>query len=415
MYVQLHAVATAVEDAVSHPAGPSGGLLVNTVLAFGNERSEHLWARDSSHDAERRGVIHPPPFPHSITELTADVLSTGLGTEVADFTATRIGADRGMLGEIFVLDLTYPAGADGGENRPERIVAKFAADREGSLASAKRGGAHERELRCFTELLTTTPVTAPRCHGAWYDPDTAHFLLLQSAIEADDSVDQVAGITIEDAQLVLAETAKLHATWWRSGLLEELPWLPPLDGARRIHNLTAIATNGWDQMTALLGSELSESERALGAEFSKRLERTLRHLASLPTTLVHSDLRADNLLFAPDHRRVTLIDWQGCGVGPPSFDLAYFLSQSLTVDDRRTHEADLLGFYRDELAVAGLDLGIDEITAGYGEAMHYGLAIACALPLISDPEEPRVKALASVVARRSIEALRDHNQLWETS
>jgi aminoglycoside phosphotransferase (APT) family kinase protein len=129
--------------------------------------------------------------------------------------------------------------------------------------------------------------------------------------------------------------------------------------------------------------------------------------------LVHSDLRADNLLFSPDGASVTIVDWQGVGTGPPGFDLAYLLSQSLTVADRRRHEQDLLDHYRRSLAKAGLTLTDHDIRAGYGESMIYGLAIACALPLISDPDEPRSRALAKQVTRRSIEAMRDHGQLWE--
>jgi hypothetical protein len=356
-------------------------------------------------------VLRPPPFPISIDQLTIDTLSTGLGVHVVEFSAKQIGADRGMLGEIFVLDLSYAPGASG----PTQIVAKFAALRDGSLASARRGRAHERELRAFDELLGDTPVTTPANYGTWYDPDTAYFLLLQGAVTADHGVDQVVGLEVDDAKLVLIEIAKLHARWWNNPGLKALEWLPRLDGAGRIHNLTTLATAGWEPLCDLLGDELTADERALGTEFPQRLEAALRGLATLPSTFIHSDLRADNLLFSLDHRAVTLIDWQGCGLGPPGFDLAYFLTQSLTVDVRREHEDELLDFYRTELAAAGLELSVAEVRAGYGESMIYALTIACALPLISDPNEPRVRALASAFARRTIEAMRDHNQLWETS
>jgi hypothetical protein len=42
--------------------------------------------------------------------------------------------------------------------------------------------------------------------------------------------------------------------------------------------------------------------------------------------------------------------------------------------------------------------------------MLYGLVIACSLPLISDENEKRVKELASVMTRRSFEAMKDHNK-----
>ncbi len=355
-------------------------------------------------------MLRPPPFPRSIDDLDIEVLGDCLGGAVESFTSQRIGADRGMLGEIFVITPAYAAGQSG----PTQVVAKFAALREGSLASARRGGTHERELRCFDELLGDTPVTAPSCYGAFYNPDDATFLLIQDAVETDPSVDQISGITIGQARLVLSQAARLHAHWWNAATLQSATWLPRLDSEQRIHNLSTIAQNGWPQLVEMLGDELTEQERQLGSEFPSRIESALRSLALMPSTLLHCDLRADNLLFSPSGDRVSLIDWQGAGSGPPSFDLAYFLSQSLTVAERRLHEHELLDFYRTELAAAGLDLTAEEVRMGYGESMHFGLAIACALPLIGDPEEPRVRTLASTVARRSIDALRDHGQLWET-
>lgn len=348
-----------------------------------------------------------PPFPSSIDELDTATLTKALGTAVEGFRATRIGADRGMLGEIFVLDLDYGVNATG----PSRVVAKFAALREGSLASARRGGTHERELRCYGELLVDTPVNAPAMYSAWYDAATAHFLLLQEAVDADTDVDQIVGIDVDQARLVMGEAARLHATWWRDDRLDELGWLPRLDSDQRRTNLTTIARAGWDPLCELLGDELSPAERSLGADLADRIDAALCSVAALPSTLIHSDLRADNLLFSRDGESVSLIDWQGAGIGPPGFDLAYFMSQCLSVGARRAHEDELLDHYQGELARAGLVLASDEVRAGYGESMLYGLVIACALPLISDPSEPRVRALAASMARRAIAAMRDHGQL----
>lgn len=351
-------------------------------------------------------MLSPPPFPISVDQLDPHFLGTALGVDVRSYATKRIGADRGMLGEIFVIDLDTAAG-------PRSIVAKFAAPRAEALESARRGRTNERELRCYDELLPSTPVAAPTCHGTWYDPATAHFCLLQDLVDTDPTVDQVDGLSPDRVRLVIAELAALHARWWRDPDILALDWLPRLDGAGRTSNLHRLVQAGWEPMCALLGDRLSEGERRLGERFADRLVEQLGIVAALPSTLIHSDLRADNLLFDPSGDRVSIVDWQGCGVGPPAFDLAYLLSSSLTVEDRRKHEDELLDDYASMLGEAGLALTTDEIRAGYAASMHYGLAIACALPVISDPGEARVAPLAATVARRSIEALRDHGQLWE--
>jgi len=277
------------------------------------------------------------------------------------------------------------------------------------LASGLRGRNYERELRCYDELLSVTPTATPACHGTWYDPNTAHFLLLQDLVPADEGVDQIVGLTVDQASAVLTQVAQFHARWWAEELLPTLDWLPPLDAEVRINNLTTLARVGWEPLVDLVGESLPDVPDGFGERLPERLEAALRSLGTLPSTLIHSDLRADNLLFDPDDGAVTIIDWQGCGTGPGAFDVSYFLVQSLTAQDRRKHEADLLEHWRHALADAGVSA--QTVDAGYAESIWYGMAVACAIPVIGDPEEPRVQALTATVASRTLAALADHGQL----
>jgi hypothetical protein len=357
-------------------------------------------------------MIGAPPFPVRPTELDAAFLSSALGAAIVDFEATPVGADRGMLGDLVLVRPIYATGASG----PRSVVAKFAADREGSLASALRSGSHERELRFYDELAPATPVRVPAFHGAWYDPASARFLLLQEAIDVDPTVDQILGIDIERAALVMVEMARLHATWWHDPLLSTRDWLPRLDAPTRRHNLTTIAASGWAPLCGLVGDAIGDDDRRIGADLPARIDAALVRLAALPSTLLHSDLRADNLLFAPDGDAVVLVDWQGAGVGPPSWDLAYFLTQSLTVEDRRAHEGELMACYLSELrATTGVEADVGTVLRGFGDAMTFGLVVACSLPLVSNPNEPRVRRLATAMATRAIEGIRDHGSPWSTT
>ena len=352
-------------------------------------------------------MIRQPPFPTTPTGLTAEVLSEALGAAVTSFTASPVGADRGMLGDLLLVEPAYD-----GPPGPARVVAKFAAQRDGSLASSRRSGSHQRELRFYDELAACTPVRVPRVDGSWYDADSAEFLVVQEAIDTDPSIDEIRGIDVDHAELVLLEVARLHATWWDQPRLEALDWLPRLDGPTRRHNLTTIARSGWDPLCELLGDALTPAERALGDELPQRVDDDLVQMGQPPSTLIHSDLQADNLLFAPNGTSVTVVDWQGAGIGPPAWDLAYFLSQSLDVDTRRANERQLLDHYVAEAQRIRPQLETAGLLGGYGECMLFGLIVATSLPIISDPGQPRRTALAETMARRAIEALRDHGQLW---
>ena len=352
-------------------------------------------------------MIGRPPFPTTPAALTPAVLSEALGTPVGSFTACTVGAERGMLGDLVLIEPNY-------EDRPgpDRVVAKFAAQRAGSLASAQRSGSHQRELRFYDELAPSTPVRVPRVYASWYDHDSAEFLVVQEAVDVDPTIDQLIGIDVARAELVVIEAARLHATWWEHPRLSTLDWLPRLDGQARRNNLTTIARTGWAPLCDLLGDALTPEERELGQQLPERMDEVLVNVAQLPSTLIHSDLRADNLLFSPDGGTVTVIDWQGVGIGPAGWDLAYLLSQTLDIDTRRTNEQHLLDRYVVEAQRLRPDLTSETLLAGYGESMVFGLIVAASLPLVSDPSQPRVRALAESMARRAIEGLRDHGQLW---
>ena len=353
-------------------------------------------------------MINPPPFPTSVGELTGPFLSSALGAEVSEFHADRIGEDRGMLGEIFKLDISF----EDDSMEPLTLVAKFAALREETLALAKRGDTHERELRSYDELLSSAPVNVPELIAAWYDDETAEFLLLQELISADTSVDQIAGLSEQQARLVISEMAKLHAYWWNDPRLEAMSWLPRLDDQRRRTNLTTITRNGWGKLAEMLEGEISLSNITQnGEELAEKIDAMLSRTAAFPSTFIHSDLRADNLLFSPDGQSVALIDWQGCCIAPPVFDFAYFLIQSVTIEDRQRLEDDLLRFYAEELERGGLKISLSNLREVYESSLIYSFAIACSIPLINDPTIPRVRELGIAMGTRSIQVLKDHSQI----
>ncbi len=349
-------------------------------------------------------MLRKPPFPISPEELTEEVLSESLGKEVDSFSYTRIGSDRGMLGVVLLLDISYSDGSTDKTN----LVCKFPALREGSMENNRRGNNNERELRFYDELAPITPIRTPEFHSGSYDPNTEHFMLIQEAIDVDENVDQIQGISVEQAMLVIDEAASLHATWWENPDLNNLSWLPGPE--QRKNSLSIIADAGWEPLCEMLEGELTEQEISFGTEITQKVGEMLDLLSNHPKTLIHSDLRADNLLFDREGNKVFIVDWQGTSTGPAGWDLAYFMSQSLSVETRRKNEAMLLDRYMESLKETGKNLDPAEALAGYADSMLYGLVVACSLPLISDENEKRVKELASVMTRRSFEAMKDHNK-----
>ena len=335
-------------------------------------------------------------------EIDASFLSEHLGLDIHEFHYERIGADRGMLGEIYKVAIESSTGS-------RKVVAKFSAPRKEALDNAKRGGTHERELRCYDELLSTTPVSIPEIFASWFDEKSSEYLIIQEFIEFDQSVDQIDGITIAQSKLVIEEAAAMHAHWWEHSGLAELKWLPRLNDTRRRTNLTTVTRLGWNSLTEILDEGGLSYPEVSGDSLANEIDDMLCDLSTSESTLIHSDLRADNLLFNTVGDGVMLVDWQGCSFGPSSFDITYHMIQSLSVDDRRKHESELLDYYVNSLEFFGHQITIDEVHKLYRSSILYSLSIACAVPLINDVEGPRVKELAFSMASRTLAALEDHD------
>jgi Phosphotransferase enzyme family len=334
-------------------------------------------------------------FPRSAAQITNAFLSDAFDRDVTIVRSSPIGADRSMLGQLVLLEL---AGAP-----IERVVAKLHAPRPETLASAQRGGTHLREVNFLRHLAPRTSVRTPECYGVWFDPTTAEFLILLEAVDADISVDQIEGLTVEQVELVIDQIAPLHAAWFGSPDLDTMDWVPRPDAAGRRSNLHAFLVGGWDRFCAVI------DDPNLGPDDQPRmhelLDSMLVDLAASPPTLLHGDLRADNLLFTGEE--VVLIDWQGLGFGPPGWDLAYLLSQCLTIENRRAHETTMLTRYLTKAAEHGLILSMKELRAGYDPGLAFGLIVAAALCVVSDPTEPRSQRLVRAMGTRAVAALRD--------
>ena len=78
-----------------------------------------------------------------------------------------------------------------------------------------------------------------------------------------------------------------------------------------------------------------------------------------PFTLVHGDLRSDNIFFSQPLQEgpspsPVIIDWQTTGIGQPMTDITRWLTQSITIETRQAHEQTLLKIYHERLVERGV-------------------------------------------------------------
>jgi aminoglycoside phosphotransferase (APT) family kinase protein len=95
---------------------------------------------------------------------------------------------------------------------------------------------------------------------------------------------------------------------------------------------------------------------------------------ALPHTIVHSDPHLGNW-YTTVAGTMGLLDWQCLARGHWSRDLAYALSATLTIEDRRVWERDLVALYVDLFAVhSGVTIGFDEAWLRYRQQQFGALS-----------------------------------------
>ena len=354
-----------------------------------------------------------PPIPLTMDEVTADWLTAALrasgvlnDARVSSIDRVRVGAGVGILGELARVTLTYDRAAPGA---PKTLIAKIPTADPGVRAIAHMLGYYEREIRYYRDLAGQNVVAAPLCYYSDMDPANVRFVLLLEDLAALPIGDQVAGCSVEEARAVVLELAKLHARWWERPELKAIDWIPPSnDPMMKLAQGAYLAAI--EAFLETFGSRMTPAQRDVAVALGPRMNAMQDEFGAAPETLLHADVRLDNIFFASTRpgSPITLIDWQILVKGRGPYDVAYFLSQSLEPGERKRVEADLLRNYHGKL----LDAGV----TGYSWEQcwdDYRLSVLFCLcyPVISigsiDSANARGVALTSAMAERSLAAITD--------
>src|ERR1700704_5296301 len=138
---------------------------------------------------------------------------------VVDMTCKPVG--NGLVGDSYRFGLTYQ---EVEPDAPASVIGKFpAADPE----SRRAGSAHLlylREVSFYRELAHTLAINTPRPFAVEIDPETDDFILILEDLAPFRQVDQLAGCSLEDAGIAIAEAAALHAPRWDDPTLQSLDW-----------------------------------------------------------------------------------------------------------------------------------------------------------------------------------------------
>jgi len=332
------------------------------------------------------------------------VLTTARITDVA---ASELGQGVGIMAEVSRLSIRYDA-ADSGA--PASVIAKFPSADPVNLGVARSLYFYPREVAFYTKLAQYSPIRTPRLLHAELDMTDHGFVLLLEDLRGATMGDQVAGLTLPQAEAAITAIGRLHGTWWGkvdSGDMDALfDFANPQYCAAvqaGYQGFVAPALNNFSDCYSDYTKKTAEAMAPVAA-------RVIEALASGERTFVHGDYRADNLLFGPalGTDGLAAVDWQISGRSGPLYDVAYLICNSVPTACRHEAEQTLLRRYHDTLLRMGVTgFSFDACWQAYRFAVLCGLFVAIFTTGGMDVGNQRGLEMVRAAARRVDAAVRE--------
>jgi hypothetical protein len=353
------------------------------------------------------------PIPATMDEVTSEWLTAALrqGGRISQATVTasprvQIGQGVGILGELARVTLAYDRDEPGA---PRTLIAKIPTADPGGRGIAQMLGFYEKECRFYAEVGDRVGIRTAHCYYAGRDPENVQYVILMEDLGGLAIGDQVAGASIDECRTVATEVAKLHARWWASPDLNALEWIP--FGNAPIIKFAALAyAQSLEPFLENFGDHLSGEQRDMAVRFLPRMNPMQDNFAGAPYTLCHGDLRLDNVFWgSPENTSaVTLVDWQIAIKARGTYDLGYFMSQSVDPAIRAACEEGIVRDYQRALADGGVkDYSFDQAWDDYRMTTMFCFTYPVTSCGSIDLANERGLQLAMKMLDRSLSAIED--------
>jgi len=297
------------------------------------------------------------------------------------------------LSRIGRFKLTYDRDCDA----PKSIIVKVQPDKEPFKSVEQLYLAFEREIYFYEKVAPKLPnsFTLPCCYLAEYNTTSHPGIIVLEDMSQLEAGDQIKGLTYAQIEQACIRIATLHATFWGEKL-NGLSWLCE-------RNYMMI--NRYSEFYPLFKDKYKERIDQESLEIGEIISQTLAELLSLaaqrPQSLVHCDLRADNLRFGKN--KLVIFDWQLITKALAGFDLGRLLGENACLT--KEEQENLVHIWHQTLCKSGVsDYTKEEALFDY----KLGLALATHVPVINaamlKDANPRTQKLVDLMALRFFSA-----------
>jgi aminoglycoside phosphotransferase (APT) family kinase protein len=294
-----------------------------------------------------------PAIPQEVDEITADWVNevfkqSGLAADprVSVVENSVIGDEKGFLSQVVRASLSYE-GSPG--KLPGTIIVKIEPMREAWRAAERRRSSFEREISFYQEIAPNLSVNVPRVFHTAMTPEAK--VLVMEDLGHLTACDQIRGMEHERVLATARGIAQVHAAFWDNEALAGLTWLPDHE-----HFHDEGIEEDWAAFAEAYGLRIGKEGLRLGAWVAENMAWWRQEIRARPSTLIHGDLRADNLFFgAPGTpQEVMFIDWQGAKRGLAAIDVARLLGGSEPVAERSGRQMEVFEAWHQALCQAGV-------------------------------------------------------------
>lgn len=340
-------------------------------------------------------------IPSTIDDVTAAWVAEATGLDVTGIGIELIGVGIGVSSAVYRLALT-------GTDVPDTLVLKLPALDEAAVFTSSMLRMYTREVKFFDELAGESPIRVPKGYGGASSEDGASYYLFMEDMGGHRVVDQLDGMTMQDAGQAVDELAKWHAAFWGKAEhhVETGAALSIGDDVYR-GVLPIVFEEGWAKVQAEM--DVLPTIADVAPRWIAKLNEMLDAMSTSPTTIAHGDYRADNIFFDADGK-VVLLDFQLTGLGTASYDLAYFVTQSLLPDVAAANERALFDRYVASLIAAGVP---EAETSRLWEDYRVSALFCLVYPIVAsrgmDLSDPRQHELVASMSRRCARAIDELN------
>jgi thiamine kinase-like enzyme len=263
---------------------------------------------------------------------------------------------------------------------------------------AKELHVFDRELAAYRLLAPLKGKYSPRLLAGISANQGSDGLLLLQEIRNARNFDQLRGLSWRELTSAIRAIAHIHSYFWNSPTLKKSKGLPR-------HNYMRAHEVKRNLPAFLRWAKLSPRNRTLFIKLISQVPAILAGFKKRPITLVHGDLRSDNVFY--EQTSVRFIDWGLSSIGNPTFDLARFACGSARKPLNLLQHVDLFTVWHRELLRRGVpNYPSQEAWQDYRDAVLLTLTI----PVTNGPTlakfSNRGHKLARVITKRFFFAAR---------